>query len=338
MSQFVSWIEYGEAVLFLTAKDLQSRRGKKISKKMPEPDLFSHRGIRQFYGVDHLPGEKERTNYNFWDGNLPQEIKDAWNAGELDGVMKSLRGEDLERIVMTAPIEYGIWVILQKFGRNYEAMKEVKSHHPIDALDGARTPFRCARDYLIEHMDLDWIIRGIGYAATLDYNGVKRDTSWLVHLVKGAVEQNRLTLAPGCNCFSTFIMDYIGYLVAQDYEGMKKDGHWRVALAGRAITGDIKDNEVEYLRSNDAFPRRALNVTHWFQKQKQNNYYENRMMGYAATLDYEGMKRDSLWEIRLAGHILTRDFEAMKKDTDWRLRVAGYLATCNPDTLDRPRL
>ncbi len=72
MCEFMSWIEKGKDVLFLTAKDINSSRGKKVFKDCKDNDFLGHNAIRTFYGLEDSVGYDEE-NKSFWNGKIPKQ-------------------------------------------------------------------------------------------------------------------------------------------------------------------------------------------------------------------------------------------------------------------------
>ena len=143
MCEFISWIETSGEVLFLTGDDLKDKYGKEVLEGSRDNDFIGHGAIRAFY---NLQGGVEKENRNFWDGLLPQEIKDAWNSGKLDNMLRHLQTDDLEHIVQNAPENFAIWAFAQKYGHDFEAMKK----------------------------DSNSYTRLTGYAATIDFGNLVR--------------------------------------------------------------------------------------------------------------------------------------------------------------------
>lgn len=162
MCEFVSWIEKDGQVLFLTSKDVNSSYGRKELEGCLDNDFIGHGAIRRFYSFQ---GGVDKENRNFWNGELPPEVKAAWNSGELDGMLKYLQTDDLEHIINNAPVEVTAWVIKQKY-TDYEAMKK----------------------------DNDWQIRLFGLVATQDYKTMKKDIEWYIRLVGLAATQDFETM------------------------------------------------------------------------------------------------------------------------------------------------
>ena len=84
MCECVSWIEKDSKVYFLTPEDIDSKFGKEKLEGCIDNDYIGHGAIRKFYGVEN---GKEMENQHFWDGNIPKEIKEAWNSGSLSGML-----------------------------------------------------------------------------------------------------------------------------------------------------------------------------------------------------------------------------------------------------------
>ena len=85
MCELISWIEKDDKNFFVTGKDLRDSYIKKLMDGTK--DVLGHGFCRKVYGVE---GGKDVENRDFWDGNLPEEIKQAWNEGEYDSILKYL--------------------------------------------------------------------------------------------------------------------------------------------------------------------------------------------------------------------------------------------------------
>ena len=111
MCEFVSWIEVvdGEEkmLLYLTAKDLRSSKGRKLKERIGD-DINGHGAIREFYDlvskygiVDSKYGiDRECSDFSTPD-NFPAEIVTAIKAGEFRGF-----GAPEELLCGTAWAEY----------------------------------------------------------------------------------------------------------------------------------------------------------------------------------------------------------------------------------------
>ncbi len=70
MCDFISWIEKGDALLYLTDSEIFSARGRKMSNACKDNDFIGHGAIRKFYGVSPENG-------------IEKEIRDFWNTEKL---------------------------------------------------------------------------------------------------------------------------------------------------------------------------------------------------------------------------------------------------------------
>ena len=114
MGQFISWIESNGKDYFLTDKDINSEKWKDV-KTNPTPDFaLSNEAVRQYHNLGSSDLNYQR-NKNFWNGNIPPEIKEEWNCGNLDGMLKLIGQQDVENIVKNAPDEFSFWVVKNVF-------------------------------------------------------------------------------------------------------------------------------------------------------------------------------------------------------------------------------
>ncbi len=123
MCELISWIEIEKGPLFLITKDIESAYGKELLEGSKGNDFLGHCAIRKFYKLNSRVGSN-KENMNFWDGKLPQEIKNAWNSGQFDGMLQFLQLNDLEYIIRFAPKKFSIWIANQKVRGDYEAIKK----------------------------------------------------------------------------------------------------------------------------------------------------------------------------------------------------------------------
>ncbi len=347
MCEFISWIEKDGQVLFLTAKDLESKYGKKTLEGCLDNDFLGHGAIKKFYAAPDgtaLVDGSDRENRNFWNGQLPQPIKDAWNKGELDGMLKYLQLDDLKYIVSYAPVEFVAWLTAQKFGGDYEAMKKDANRliRPLGLM--------ATQDYEAMKKDSNIDIRLFGMVATRDYEAMKKDDFWPIRLVGLAATQDY----EGMKKDSYRATRLVGLVATQDYQTIKKGNYYRVAekedpdreTISVVITRDygamIKDccQDFETMKKNLDWPIRlaGMAVTQDYEAMKKDDFWPIRLVGLAATQDYQVVKKDANGLIRLLGLMATQDYEAMKKDDHLGVRLLGMAATYNPDTLVRPRL
>ncbi len=362
MCEFISWIEKEGEVLFLTAKDIDSEHGKKTLESSLNNDFLGHGAIRRFYGPDgkSLSGGTNRENRAFWDGNLPQKIKDAWNNGELDGMMRYLQGDDLEYIVNWAPAKFVDWTMTQRYGKDYEAMK--KDDNPRIRL----MRMMATQNYEAMKKDSNWMVRLAGMVATQDYEAMKRDDNPRIRLMGMIATQDYEAMKKDDHTENR----QIGLVATQDYEAMKKDHDQEIRLTGMIATRDYKamkkegswaywllrgyadalsltvkkdgynwswveklirlttTQDYEAMKKDDAvvINRIGLVVTQDYEAMKKNGFWKNRRIGLVATRDYEAMKKDDNPEIQLMGIIATQDYEAMKKNNKGDVWLVGMTA------------
>ena len=85
MCEFISWVEKGEKVYFLTTNLIESKKGKTLLKDSQE-DITGHGAIRLFFGLEQDEGvNKECVDFTDPD-NFPPVIVKAIKAGEFKGV------------------------------------------------------------------------------------------------------------------------------------------------------------------------------------------------------------------------------------------------------------
>ena len=155
MCDLISYVEKEGKYFFITGKDLRDKHIKKFLDGTK--DVIGHGFVRKVYNIK---GGTDRENRDFWNGDLPDEIKQAWNAGEFDGLLEYLDSNDMEYIVQNAPVEYVGWVLKHKYP-DIETMK-TDSHWAIRMAGLAAT-----QDYEAMKTDSDRDIRMVGLAATL---------------------------------------------------------------------------------------------------------------------------------------------------------------------------
>ena len=74
MSNFISWIEYKDEILYMTDKNLETSRGKKLSRDIGFEDIAGHGAIRSFFNIPDGKGtNRESTDFSTPD-NFPQDI------------------------------------------------------------------------------------------------------------------------------------------------------------------------------------------------------------------------------------------------------------------------
>ena len=74
MSNFISWIEYKDEILYMTDRDLETSRGKKLLRDIGFEDIAGHGAIRSFFNIPDGKGtDKESTDFSTPD-NFPQDI------------------------------------------------------------------------------------------------------------------------------------------------------------------------------------------------------------------------------------------------------------------------
>ena len=74
MCNFISWIEYKDEILYMTDRDLETSRGKKLLRDIGFEDIAGHGAIRSFFNIPNGKGtRKESKNFSTPD-NFPQDI------------------------------------------------------------------------------------------------------------------------------------------------------------------------------------------------------------------------------------------------------------------------
>ena len=70
MCEFISWIEYKDEFLYLTSKDLETSKGRKLYKDVGVEDIKGHGAIRKFFNL----GQKEGINMECEDFSVPENF------------------------------------------------------------------------------------------------------------------------------------------------------------------------------------------------------------------------------------------------------------------------
>ena len=115
--------EEGAEVLFLTSDDVKDKHWKEKLAGSRDNDALGHGAIYSFFDVsqkDYVTKE----NQSFWNGELPQEIKYAWNSGKLDGLLQFLQDDDLTYIQQNAPYDFQAWIFKTRFSGDVKAMQK----------------------------------------------------------------------------------------------------------------------------------------------------------------------------------------------------------------------
>ena len=85
MCEFVSWVEKGKKVYFLTTPLIESEKGSVLLKNCRE-DIAGHGAIRLFYGLEQDEGtNKECVDFSS-PANFPAAIVEAIKSGEMRGL------------------------------------------------------------------------------------------------------------------------------------------------------------------------------------------------------------------------------------------------------------
>ncbi len=86
MCNFVSWIDKNDQVLFLTRKLIDSPKGQKLLKEVPQDDLVGHGAIRLFFGIEQDEGMDQECIDFSKTSNFPDSIVKAIKQGEMRGM------------------------------------------------------------------------------------------------------------------------------------------------------------------------------------------------------------------------------------------------------------
>ena len=98
MCEFLSWIEVGKDIFFLTSNDLHSSKGRKLKKHLGtqfENDIKGHGAIAWYYDMPNKGTHRECVDFSSPD-NFPPEIVAAIKAGKF-------RGIGIAKRLLTAP-------------------------------------------------------------------------------------------------------------------------------------------------------------------------------------------------------------------------------------------
>jgi len=85
MCDFVSWIEFGDYILFLTNLDLETKRGRELMKFLGnkfDEDIKGHGAIEWYYELTIKGIHRECTDFSL-PGNFPSKIVNAIKSGEM---------------------------------------------------------------------------------------------------------------------------------------------------------------------------------------------------------------------------------------------------------------
>jgi hypothetical protein len=88
MCEFISWIEVGKDIYFLTIDDLNSSKGRKLKKHLGsqyENDVKGHGAIEWFYDMPNKGTHKECIDFSTPD-NFPNEIVKAIKESKFRGI------------------------------------------------------------------------------------------------------------------------------------------------------------------------------------------------------------------------------------------------------------
>jgi len=146
MGQFLSWIKFNEKNYYLTDREVNSERWKEIEKNSTPDFALSSEAIRRYHDLGSFD-LNYRTNKEFWNGEIPGEMKVDWNYGHFDGMLNLLGEQDIGNILKNAPDSIAFWIIKNKESLFLENL--IKSNF--------------------------WIYRLAGFLALRDYEGMIKD-------------------------------------------------------------------------------------------------------------------------------------------------------------------
>jgi len=88
MCEFISWIEKGDKVYFLTGKQVfETKKGKEvIQKQCGVEDYIGHGAIRLYYGLEQDEGKNRECNCFTKPDNFPSPIIRAIKRGDMRGM------------------------------------------------------------------------------------------------------------------------------------------------------------------------------------------------------------------------------------------------------------
>ena len=207
MCECVSWIEKDSKVYFLTPEDIDSKFGKEKLEGCIDNDYIGHGAIRKFYGVEN---GKEMENQHFWDGNIPKEIKEAWNSGSLSGMLKYLQYDDIQYIIENAPEPFWKYVLNIKYSK--KNLAEMKT-------------------------DSNWINRMIAHAKDGTLAEMKDDADRDNRLIAHASDGSLAEMKNDRNRINRMIAHALSGTLAE----MKDDSGWINRLIAHAISGTLAE-------------------------------------------------------------------------------------------------
>lgn len=362
--RFLPWIQTKKGILFLKAKDLENKQGRRKAlgpERMENPidDFYlTHRAIRNFYGKPNgkpFSGghDCESISIVSWMCYFPQEMKDAWNDGELDGLLKHISRDQLDGIMKYAHPELIDWVLAQKHG--YADLKAIMQELPVFArrlchkgdpeqLTTSSNPLEriCGHSILKswEKMqdDPDPMVRVWGYANAREWKAMQKDNDWRIQLCGYAAANHwgKMRMHPTYD-----IISFVGYAAVNQWKAMKRSEHDFVRLLGYAAEGnleamrnDFREGEAGYIVHHSE----ALARMDWKAMQSEGSSVQagwaEPLIGYAGLKDLEGMQRSPEEDIRICGYVAAKAWEAMQRDPDPMVSLLGYAATKELGTSD----
>ncbi|MBD3282305.1 MAG: hypothetical protein GF387_01730 [Candidatus Portnoybacteria bacterium] len=136
MCDFISWIEYGERILYLEDRVIFSSEGRKRLKGCMHNDFIGHGAIGKFFNLKNSQGE-EKEEIFFWhpkaQKRIPKEIVDKLKTPELflrhwgKSFEEFFTKDDLLRILFNAPEEWGKIAakeILRRKGKKFSSVED----------------------------------------------------------------------------------------------------------------------------------------------------------------------------------------------------------------------
>ncbi len=325
MCELISWIEKQGQIFFLTSAEVHSRFGRIQLKGCQGNDFLGHGAIRQYHGI--VKG-KNYENKNFWDGKLPSEIKQAWNFGSFDGMLKYLQRDDLEYLVQNAPKDFASWCLTKKAD---VSMKK-------DA-DSFTTMFRYAVKGDFQRMisDKNPDIRLFGYAIDHSLGLMPSDGNWRNELLGLAYLQAFDVMKQNID----FDVRIFGYGGSMDFKGMERDGDWRNQIFKYYEAFQNKgEMDIEKMRrdKNPHIRSFVLSSALDFKAMQKDEEPYIRMFGYAAENTLGKMGKDRDWRNRLFGLGYLQDFNAMARDEHPFIKMIGLASTYNFNEAIRPKI
>ncbi|HOW36998.1 MAG TPA: hypothetical protein PLK34_02000 [Candidatus Pacearchaeota archaeon] len=315
MGNYISWIESGSDIFYLTEEQLNSPRGRKLfgSKKRKSLD---EEAIIDYFDLKHTAKAWVAAYETFlWSKDLPPEIKDSWNSGKLDFLFKDLPSVDeygsyynrirnsdsLEVTLRNAPTEFYLWALKNRFTDkkgNFSFAEMAKCED-----ESLRVAAKLAsEDFSGLQKEGNSDFREIGYVLGNDLDKMKKDEHYSTR--------------------------QIGYYLTKDFTGMEQDSHTLLReighLANKNFAGLVESDKIlfrmaGYSKGNLDF--KAMNA--------REREWETRVLSCVGTDNFEEMKRNAydwgVWDLDTIACLKTNDFELLKKNSSWDEKALGYI-------------